>query len=406
MKKLLFLGSILLVAAACTQQIASNINSQSSNQIQQTIIAQVPVGAHITSVDVLPDSNFAHIAFAIVQNSKASVITENGSSDLYDEVIWGPYFQPTSQSAAYAQWGAYTGPAAAAYMARIGKDIYLIRDNKKIAEPYNDVDRYGAMMLKDGSVVFSGTINGKYYVHLRNKDYGPYDQLPQDAGFSISPDGNHVAWVVRINKKQVAVLDGVTQASYDFIAQLTFSPDSKSLGYLISPADLSQNNPQETLVVNGKEASTITTTELFSDGQSPAICKGSAGGYQFAFTSDGCAIFNTAGNKFSVIAVDPNLQPQEQKPPANDPFAKKYQSTFGYLPTPNGLTIFFASGGKYTAGTSTYYKYSFIVINGNEGPHFAQVFAPAILSTDQTKVTYGAYDETKGQFIRVTQTIK
>lgn len=425
-KRLFILILVLIVVAGIafyleklksnnTEQVRVVMTSVSEKHMTQTVISSVPIGADITSIDFPADYN--HVSFAVTANKKAFVVTDGVSGPKYDEIVWGPYFSPASIGAPYTKlWEPYTGPSSPAYMARDGKVFHIILNGKEEGS-YDDVDRYSPVMLKDGSVAFFFTRNNQRYVHLRGVDYGPYDVLDSYGngyGFTVSLDGDHVAYAAQRNGKVFVVLDGKEQKPYGFITEFKFAPNDV-LGYFATETrgtrDIKPDN--KILIVDGKE---ISTTPFGGDILATAmICAGSKGDYKFVDLPElgeyGCGKLDSADDKFKLF--DLSIYYTGHVDSANNQFTKKYQSVSQeFHPIANGPSVFQANMGGVVipnnpGGGVAYSSFAetFFVIDGKEGPHFDSVFQPPIASADNTAIVYGAYDKVANQFIKVIQKI-
>jgi hypothetical protein len=155
----------------------------------------------------------------------------------------------------------------------------------------------------------------------------------------FSPDSAHVAYAAqKENKKWVVVCDGVESAEFDFVGNITFGPDGKTLGFTASSyADV--NKDQNFIVVGNKPGAHFNSVQglAFSpDGQHHAYLattQGPAGANTYAaildevpgpvcesidlpltFTRDGVLLYKANRDGESVVIVGSQTLPLKDPP--------------------------------------------------------------------------------------------
>jgi|GEM_PF-2245498 len=153
------------------------------------------------------------------------------------DTAFGPY-----PSIAYA----VKGPKGNIYYCVTEKDGAVIYENgepitprgtKAVLEAFVDEPAlgYSPSASRQGVAYTETRLDGKSYVVLGEKKYGPYTALTVNLPV-VSLDGKHVAWVAKEEDTERVYLDGKAQQGFDEIIvpwkNLRFSPDGKHLVYL------------------------------------------------------------------------------------------------------------------------------------------------------------------------------
>lgn len=66
------------------------------------------------------------------------------------------------------------------------------------------------------------------YININGNAGKTYNEIE---GLTSSPDGKHIAYIAKKDKKQFVVLDGVEGKKYEYIKNLKFSPDGQHIAY-------------------------------------------------------------------------------------------------------------------------------------------------------------------------------
>jgi len=132
---------------------------------------------------------------------------------------------------------------------RLGGNWFIVCDGQRLAgwegaEGYNtpvfspDSRRLVFWAGRKGSRVFLQAVlhEDKWVVEPRQDEGPTYEDFGAGVApaAAFSPDGNHLAAVVRSGGKAVMILDGKTVGTFDSIGGVQFSPDSRRLAYMVT----------------------------------------------------------------------------------------------------------------------------------------------------------------------------
>lgn len=380
----------LFLASSCAERTTPPVAS-----FLETIetVATVPGGGEPVNVNFLPPYKRVDSVLVKTETGAQFVISNEKSSPLYDEIVWGPYGDPSKTfSKAFKRWGPFTGPDTPVYMARTGKKTFAVVGGVP-EKSFDAINPYTAVPLNDGNLAYVGVRGKKKYVSLRGKEYGPYDDIDQTDDLIVSPDGKRVAFVARRGTRHAIVIDGQESTWYGMVSTPLFTPDGGHVAFLASRTETHSRvllfKSTEILVVDNKETA---RRETESDGgwlSQPLICESDAREYLFAPMTD-CASISRA--KFSPFTHTEYYVPTGSSTVLE---ARSHDGSVVATVTGSGEIV-----TKTASGSSTTFKKWQAIINGTPGPQYDYVWMP-VPSDDENTVIYGAYDAAKKAYLRV-----
>ncbi len=275
-------------------------------QVTETSLGKWDPGGMKGTLAVSPDGR--HIAYAAKRGNKFVVIRDGKDGKLYegygsDGDFAGkmqPLFSQNSQKLGYSarqgdQWTfVVDGHEGSFYDEISGFDLALSADGKvqAFAARQKDAERVivngiegpayswireGPILSSDGKhlayVAERSTLEfgqpATYFVVLDGKEGPGYigpgighegDEIVKDLTFS--PDGRHLAYLVKRDKKWLCVVDGVEGKAYDNFSELflVFSADGQKLAYSAHVGDKWQ------MVLNGHEGPLVEGRDLLGLG--------------------------------------------------------------------------------------------------------------------------------------------
>ena len=389
------IASIFLLSS-CTERITSP--AASFPETTETVMT-IPGKHEPVNVNFLPP--YDHVESILVKTvTGAQFMISNGENGpLYDEIIWGPYKDPSKTfSDAFKRWGPFEGPDSPVYIARTGTKVFAVVGGIPEAS-FDSIDRYTAIPLNDGTVAYVGMRGKKAYVSVRGKEYGPYDSVEQNNDLMISPDGRRTAFIARRGTKYTVVVDGIESDWYSLVSTPLFTPDSKQIAFLASrtpapPQGVPTFTYKELLVIDGKETASRDMEADNAPLWRPDICKSGTHEYMFVPPTFDCAAISRA--KFSRVEIVDYYIPDTPVMVASSKDGKVTASVSGV----DEFTIDHGSGS-----TSTDFKKWQAIINGVPGPLHDYVWMP-VLSADENTVIYGAYDAAKKAYLRISVKVR
>ena len=138
---------------------------------------------------------------------------------------------------------------------RNGKWFVVIDDTE--GQGYDRIEWWQVVFSPDSKRVGYVAIRGnKHIVVLDGVEQGESDEVEDRIIFS--PDNSRVAWNAVRAGRQAVVINGTTGRDYALVAYITFSPNSRSVGYIAKGIDDASH-----LVVDGQEVATGTSFERF-----------------------------------------------------------------------------------------------------------------------------------------------
>lgn len=258
-----------------------------------------------------------------------------------------------------------------AYLDKVGSKWFAVVDGNS-GKQYDKIFKESLMISPDSQHVgYVAEIGKKQVMVVDGVEGKPYDRVgwgwasavfkhnPFGSFPVFSPDGKRVAYVAKTGKQWSVVINGEEGKPYDEIGPPIFSPDSHSLAY---EARLGK---QWFLVLNGKEGkpypydgSSFLRYPIFSP-DSLRIA------YEISFKPSGeCAVVDdTEGEKFDGIHTESIIfSPDSQRIAyvAKD-LGKLFQS-----------------------------EKEFVVLDGQKGKPFDQIFLPLTFSPDSRRFAYAA----------------
>jgi hypothetical protein len=95
---------------------------------------------------------------------------------------------------------------------------------------------------------YSARMGDKWYMVIDGREFGPFESIGGSAGklewdtgppFAFSPDGARIAFIAKTANQYCVVEGGIEGSKYDFLTNVSFSPDSKHVLYCAAKADQS-----------------------------------------------------------------------------------------------------------------------------------------------------------------------
>ena len=198
------------------------------------------VGAY--SLNMSPDGK--RVAFTVEENGKKYMVLDGVKGEGYD-AIWAGQFSPDSKHFVYGAWTA---------TATGGRHCVVVYDGKK----YGDDKNYSAVenftFLMDGK---SFSYAGKWgYTGYEVNTIGTKSDQKIEAMYNYSPDGKHLAFIVREPDGQYIDLDGSKGKKYWSIEpnSIVFSADSQHMAYVVK-IDKGAGTSAYQIVSDGAEGS-------------------------------------------------------------------------------------------------------------------------------------------------------
>ena len=229
----------------------------------ETLLAPLPRETRDSTI-VSPDAR--HIAYISKADGQQTAVFDGKAETPYEQVA-AVTFSPNSQWRAYAaktgpQWQVVVNGRPQPAFSRVGPPVFspnskriaytaLLADGEHAAvaevpgqpgKPYERVFEGQLAFSNDGAyLAYGARRDGKWYIVVNGREFGPYEFLGAASGLKFSPDGKRLAFAALVAKKWHVVLvdtnaekDAGSPAMlspYDNIADIVFSFDSQRLAY-------------------------------------------------------------------------------------------------------------------------------------------------------------------------------
>ncbi|MHB0939717.1 MAG: hypothetical protein ACYC6A_25245 [Armatimonadota bacterium] len=231
--------------------------------------------------------------------------------------------------------------------------------------------------------------DGKYWIHRDEKVGKAYAEIRQDS-LAFSRTSDHLAYVARVGKQYVMVLDGHVGPRFDQIGPPVFSPNGRHLAYA------ARQGKRWLIVLDGKPGPLMDYAwgPLFSADslrlaysaragrKSRVVVDGKAGEsydavYDYQFSPDGkrLAYIARAGTRYCAV-VDGVEGKLYNRIPTDQPCLR-------FSPDSKRVAYVAQNAGKY-----------FVVADGAEGDRFDFIEAP-VFSPDSRRLAYVVVEEGK-----------
>lgn len=194
-------------------------------------------GGQSVMVDGVPGPTYEGIGSDSLRFSsdgqKLAYAANRWNEDLWDVVVNGKVVD-TADRVGPMQW-MQEGTSLSYFLLRDGQWEHVVGDRRIKAQSLTpelsalsaDGSRYVFAQAQDGKMVLN--TNGKLSKPIRI--ISPLD-VPEEPKLIMSPDGLRVACITLPQPKQVRLLlDGKVGERFESLAKITFSPDSKRVGY-------------------------------------------------------------------------------------------------------------------------------------------------------------------------------
>ncbi len=178
-----------------------------------------------------PNSDrFAYEVFTDKNLESMKLIIDGKESKEYEAVTFST-FSPNSNHIAYT--------------AMQNNQWFVVRDGKKIGAKYDDIAEPFSFSPDSKELAFIGVKNNKYVVVLNGKEITPYYDKIED--LTWSPNSKKLAYKITNDNKMFIGMNGKIDENYIFIGKITFSLDSKYIGYVF------RDRKGYSIKINGKE---------------------------------------------------------------------------------------------------------------------------------------------------------
>lgn len=299
-----------------------------------------------------------HIAYAVKEGAKEFVVVDGTPQSPYDRIVVRPMFSPNGKHVLYAATGIEN------------KQRFVMVVDGKPGGECDRVDMYDLAFSPDGNHVAYPLRVGQKWRMVIDGQVGPeYDGIAHSLSASgnsqlavFSPDSKRVAYFATRKEKRFVVLDGQPGPEYDdgeVAVPLLFSPDSKHVAYAALRA-IGTGGKTFTIGRDGKESISRTMGEkwrLVVDGKP---------GPEFEkvvnpiFSADGSHVAYGAskdGGIVSFFAVVDGLPRPEY---------------LGY----RTLSVKFSPDGKHHAYAASRAGQEVLVVDGKPGPAYDGIEVP------------------------------
>jgi len=204
---------VLLILPAST--------SDAKVSIEKTSIAKQPAGTLVYADSAILSPDRRHIAYVAVSDEGMQVCVDMDYGKRYDHIAKGyPVFSPEGNQIAYL------ADREGKHFAVVGQREYPGYDGA-CCLAFSPDGRHTAYIAQD---------KDKQLVVLNGRRMKTYDMIDRMIGVKFSPDSEKVAYIARnITENSVRlVLNGKESPPFDSIDKILFSPDSKTLAYIVS----------------------------------------------------------------------------------------------------------------------------------------------------------------------------
>ncbi len=241
-----------LLASSLSSNAAEQEAAKSTYVFKETPLAKIPSSAQSGELKVSPDNQ--HIAVALQRNGVWSMCRDGVEAREYEEIrdlLWSPDSQHLS------------------FVCRKSGRLRVVMDGKE-GQVYKEIAN-GCQVFSPNSEHFAYIVrdNSKWIVVRDGKEGKEYDHIGK-TGMFFSPDSQHLVYAVLQHQEACMVMDGKELLKNDGMGPISFSSDSKHLGYVVPAGE------RWWVVLDEKQRefhSVQTNGVIFSpDGQRLAFC--------------------------------------------------------------------------------------------------------------------------------------
>lgn len=229
----------------------------------QTVVArkfrETPLAAMTEELraTVVVSDDARHIAYVRKTPSGEAAVFDGREEPTYDQVA-ALTFSPDGKHRAYAArrgsiWRVVINGREQSEFERVGPPVFA-PNSKRLAyvakavgsssrvvveapggpgKPYDEIFDGLLVFSPDGErLAYGGSRDGRWYVVVQGREFGPYDYLGSSTRLVFSPDSARLAWAALIEGRWHLILDGEPGPPYDNLSEVVFSGNSRRYAYV------------------------------------------------------------------------------------------------------------------------------------------------------------------------------
>ncbi len=338
----------------------------------------------IISSSLIFSPDGSKLAYIAIGNGKYHVVIDDSLSPPFDGILAGtPIFSSDSRSVAYG--------------ALDGEENVVVVNGRRFPS-YNGIAGGGVAMSRDGGrIAYSALRRGKWIAVIDGLEGPESDGITADTPI-FSFDGSRSAYGMVKDGQWVAVVDGKNAGNYDGIRSMVFSPDGKHLAYVV------RTSLGECVVQDGKlgpsydgigdgvplfsrDSRRIAYVATKSDHQ--VVVVDHIPGRQHDWIGAGSVSFSPDGKHVTYIAAT----------------GQKQSAVVDDLPGPlyDGIDlagVLFSADGNHVAYCAQLGKQWLLVLDGREGTRYEDILPKSLgFSLDSKQIAYVAVKGAKKSLV-------